>query len=164
MTSTVTVRSTRRTVARGKGLLGGAVLLAACVLLLWINRGFGIYAITGFLWPHTDGVVISARRTSSPTIQFQTRDGATRQFTEDYIRLCGGGHDLCWIREFNPGQVVPLVYDPAFPVRAYVRDFALYSNVLSFFLELGAAAFFAFIICLALFNRPINYSIRIGKQ
>jgi len=160
----VTRLSARSTQARSTGVWGGVVLLAACGLLLWVNRGFGVYALTGFLWPSTNGVVVSPRRTSSPMIQFQTRDGGTEQFTEDYILLCGSSRDFCWIRNFDPGQVVPVVYDPARATRAYVRDFALYSNVVLFFLELGCGLFIGLILCVALFKRPITYSVQVGGQ
>ena len=87
---------------------------------------------------------------SDPTIEFQTPDGATRRFSEDYILLCGSRRDLCFIRHFAQGQVVPVTYDRVFPERAYVRDWALIANVITFFIEIGLTLMFVLMLIVIL--------------
>ncbi|MGA7857565.1 MAG: DUF3592 domain-containing protein, partial [Terracidiphilus sp.] len=118
--------------------LGGVVLVVCAISFLWYNIGFARYALTGFLWERTSGIVQDASRTSTPTIQFSTSDGVSHQFKEDYILLCGGRSTFCWIRDFNPGEVVPVVYDPGSPQTAFVYDWALFSGVISWILMASA--------------------------
>ena len=147
---------------RGPTLLGGAVLLAGTLVLLWINLGFARYALTGFFWAETGGTVLNACSSSSPTIQFTTPDGAAHTFSEDYILLCGR-RSLCFVRDFSPGQAVPVVYDPSAPQYAYIHDWALTSNVILWFFEAALALLFAALLAFALRRRPLNLSIRIGS-
>ena len=150
-----------RTDRRGVAVLAGAALLAAAIFLVWLNFDFGRYAFTAFFWDETEGTVVSPRTTSGPTIQFATRDGALHSFTEDYILLCGR-LSFCFPRNFDHGEVVPVVYDPATPQRAYVVDWALYSNVITWFVEVGLALLLALMFVVALTNKPL--SIRIGNR
>ena len=122
---------------RQLALLGCLVLFAACVVLLCVNIGFGRYAITGMFWTRTSGTVIASQTTWKPTIEFMAADGATHRFTEDYFLLCGGLRSFCYVRNFDPGETVPVVYDPAAPRAAFVDDWALRAGVLTW---LGEAA------------------------
>lgn len=148
---------------RGVRLLAGAVLLAAIVALLWMNFDFARYALTGFLWKQVDGTVLSARSTSTPDIRFTAPDGTSHTFHEDYIRMCGR-RSLCFIRDLDPGQVVPVVYDPATPQRAYVRDWALTSNCILWFFELSVGLLSGLMFAVAVRRKPLEVSVRFGAD
>lgn len=65
-------------------------MLALFVLMRYSMFGdIARYALTGMFWEGTHGVVTSPRPTSAPTVQFNTPDGESHIFTEDYILLCG---------------------------------------------------------------------------
>jgi hypothetical protein len=148
----------------GVRLLAGFALLAATLFLLWINVGFARYALTGLFWTQIDGTVLdSSVHSSWPTVQFLTPDGAAHTFSEDYIILCGR-RSLCIARNFTAGQVVPVVYDSTNPRFAYIRDWALYSNVLTWFFEAAIGLFFASMIALLLVKKPLNFSVRLGTR
>lgn len=149
---------------RGLALFGGALLLCGVLFLLYVNFGFARYALTGFLWMRTDGTVLSPSRTSTPTIQFTSGDGAAHVFTEDYVILCGGRRTFCFIRDFNPGQLVPVVYDPGAPQRAFVHDWALFSSTITWFLEAGAALLLALMLAVALAKKPLAISVQLGSR
>jgi hypothetical protein len=157
-----TVRSVEpaRSNRRGWALLGGICLLAACVFLLWLNFSFARYAVTGFRWVETDGTVVTRHRTSAPTIHFSARDGASYNFSEDYYLICR--RSLCFVRNFQPGQVVPVIYDPSVPERAFVHDWALSVGVFNWFAAAVIGAFFALGIFLLLTKKPINFSVRVS--
>lgn len=154
----------RTTNRRTGAALGGVVLVVCAISFLWYNIGFARYALTGFLWERTSGIVQDASRTSTPTIQFSSRDGVAQLFKEDYILLCGGRSTFCWIRDFNPGEVVPVVYDPGSPQTAFVYDWALFSGVISWILMACAGIFFGLITVLVFTKKPLNLSIQIGKK
>jgi Protein of unknown function (DUF3592) len=149
---------------RAGAVLGGVLLVAGAILFLWLNIGFARFALTGFLWERTSGIVQDASRTSIPTIQFVTSDGVSHLFKEDYILLCGGRSSMCLIRDFDPGQVVPVVYDPSSPQTAFVHDWALFAGVISWLLVACAGLFFALMTFLACTKKPLNLSIQIGKK
>jgi hypothetical protein len=144
-------------------LLAGMLLLLCGAYLVWQGRSFGRYAFTGFLWAPSAGVVISPARTSRPVIQFAGPDGAVHQFKEDYWRVCGQRLSFCFVRDFNPGQIVPVIYEPAAPDRAFVHDWALTAGVLSWFLEAGVLLLLALMMCAALIKQPLGLSVRIGE-
>lgn len=156
-------RSTTGFAARSPGLvlLGLVLLVGGCIFFLWQEGGFALYALTGFRWIHTDGTVTNTRSTSNPKIQFIARDGSPVLFNEDYILLCGR-RSFCWIRDFQPGQVVPVVYDPTEPRRAYVHDWALFATALTWFLMAGIALLLALLACLRFIKPPASFSIRMG--
>ena len=143
-------------------LLGGTLLLCGVLYLLYANFVFARYALTGFLWVRTDGTVLSPRRSSTPVIEFATSDGASHLFTEDYVILCGGRRTFCLIRDFNPGQMVPVVYDPAAPQRAFVHDWALISGVITWILEVGGALLLALMLAVTLVKKPLRISVQVG--
>ena len=145
---------------RGRALFGGICLLAACVVLVWLNFSFARYAVTGFRWVETDGTVVSLHKTSSPTIQFTAGDGASYNFSEDYYLICR--RSLCFVRYFQPGEVVPVIYDPSAPQRAFVHDWALSVGVLNWFAAVVIGALFALVIFVALAKKPINFSVRVS--
>lgn len=147
--------------SRGLVLLGGAALIAAAVGLLWANIDFARYAVTGFLWRGAEGTVVSPLRTSSPMIRFAGHDGASHSFTEDYTLACGR-RSLCFPRHFDPGENVPVVYDPGAPGRAFVDDWALFAGVIQWFAEAAAGLVLALIFAAALFNKPFAIGFRIG--
>jgi hypothetical protein len=149
---------------RGVVLLGGMLLLAGCGFFLWQEGGFALYALTGFRWIHVEGTVTSPRRTSKPTIQFTARDGSAVLFDEDYVRLCGGRRSFCFIRDFQPGQAVPVVYDPGEPTRAYVHDWALFATAISWFVVAGIGVLFALLMCVSSIKTPINLSIGVQRS
>jgi Protein of unknown function (DUF3592) len=126
---------------RRGAILALAVLLAFVALLLWNNRGFANYALSGFFWNSAMGTVVAAKPDSTPTVQFATADGATHSFREDYLVLCGGPYKFCIIRDFSIGEQVPVVYAPKAPATAFIHDWALQSYVIAVFLEAGAGLF-----------------------
>ena len=148
----------------GRALFAGALLMAGVILLLCTNISFARYAFTGFFWIRTDGTVTNPATTSKPTIQFATRNGAPHLFQEDYILLCGGRSSFCFVRNFSQGQIVPVVYDPAAPQRAFVYDWALFAGVITWFLEAGMGLVLALMLALLVAKKPLNISIRIGKS
>jgi hypothetical protein len=142
------IASTTRTAApRGRTILFFAFLMAGLIFLLCLRLGFARYAFTCFLWERAEGTVVTTFRTTDPTIQFVGQDGSLHSFSEDYFLLCGR-RSLCFRRSFSPGEVVPVVYDPAAPNRAFVRDFALYSTIFEWFVE----AFFLLVITTLMLN------------
>jgi hypothetical protein len=144
---------------RGVALFGCLVLFVGTVGMLCWNIGFARYAITGMFWQRTSGTVVDARTTSTPTILFEGRDGAGHRFTEDYILLCGGSRSFCFIRDFDPGETVPVVYDPGAPRAAFVDDWALSAGVISWFGEAAAALFFAGMMALLVGRKPLDISV-----
>jgi hypothetical protein len=160
--SRLTTRSTTK--RRGPVLLAGTLLLAGGAFLLWQNIGFGIYALTGFFWIRTDGTITNPRTTSTPSIRFTAHDGAPILFKEDYILLCGGHRSLCLVRDFNPGQVVSVVYDPVQPNRAYVYDWALFAGVITWFLVAGAGLLLALMMSLPFIKAPVNLLLPLGRS
>lgn len=149
---------------RSTAVAGCALLIAALIFLLWLRFDFARYAVTGFLWHQTEGTVINPRITSEPTIQFASRDGATHTFTEDYYLLCGRRSSICFIRDFSPGQIVPIVYNPSDPQTAFVDDWALSANVITWFTEAGALIVLAMITTVLLRNTPLQISFQLGKS
>ena len=97
---------------------------------------------------------------SAPTIQFSTPDGATHSFREDYSSICGGYHSFCSIREFAPGEVVPVVYNPRAPQTAFVHDWALFVTAAKMFFYTGMGLLLALIMAANLTRKPIRDSIR----
>lgn len=156
---------TRSVTPRRKGALwGGVLLLAGAVAWLYFHAGFAWYALTGSLWKHAEGTVVSAGRTPIPTVQFTARDGLVYQFSEDYIQLCGGRRDFCLIRTFVPGQAVPVVYDPLAPRRAFIHDWALFENVGSWFLMALVSLLLAWMIWIAFSGKPANITVSLGSE
>lgn len=155
--------SSRAPQRRWTALLGGVVLLAAAVFLVTLNIGFARYAVTGFSWRRTNGTVVASKRTSTPTIQFSSSDGVLHRFDEDYVLVCGGRSSFCSVRTFSPNDVVPVVYDPRAPERAFVDDWALIAGVINWFLAVGIGLFFLLILVLILVSRPIRFSMRFGN-
>jgi len=150
----VTVRASSRirtttvgTAHRGKAIFCCAALMALCILLLCVRLGFARYAFTFFLWQSAEGTVMNSRSTTDPSIQFAAVDGSLHAFSEDYFLLCGH-RSLCYRRSFSPGEVVPIVYDPGTPERAYVHDWALYVTIFEWFVE----AFFLLLFALLFWN------------
>jgi hypothetical protein len=137
--------------------------MAALIFLLALRLGFARYAFTAFLWERTDGAVISTRRTTDPNIQFAAGDGSLHTFSEDYFLLCGR-RSLCYRRSFTPGEMVPVVYDPAEPSRAFVRDFALYSTIFEWFVELFFLLLLAALLLRLIRGGSSNVSIQIGSR
>jgi hypothetical protein len=151
---------------RGVALLAGTILLAGTVWLLWMNRGFAEYALTGIFWEKAQGTVVdvthSYRPTSRPIVEFSTPDGARHAFTEDYLQLCGHRRTFCFVRSFDPSEQVPVVYNPREPAQAYIHDWALFATVLSVFLEAGAAVLLALVMVVLVRRRPIEATVRFG--
>lgn len=160
----VSVRShATRTIAlrRSPLLLIAALFFGLGIpLFLWLQVGFAIYAASGFSWIHTNGTVTSSRTTDVPTIQFTTRDGSPMAFKEDYFLMCH--RSFCLVRSFDPGETVPVVYDPHTPARAYVYDWALFANTIEWFVMAGI--FLVFVALLLGVCLPINWSVRIGRS
>jgi hypothetical protein len=99
---------------------------------------------------------------SAPTIEFSTPEGASHQFSEDYILLCTGRRSFCYARNFTLGQQVPVVYDPARPERAFVHDWALTATVITVFLEAGIGLLFLLALAALLSKGAIRASVRLG--
>lgn len=152
----------------GLALLGGVVLLAGVAWLLWMQRGFADYALTGFFWDKVQGTVIdpthNSRPTSKPIVEFSTPHGARYAFTEDYVLPCAGRRSFCFIRTFDPGERVPVVYNPRDPTRAYIHDWALTATVLTVFLEAGAGLLLALMMVVLVRRRPMQATIRFGAN
>lgn len=149
---------------RGKALLAATALLAMALILLWLDRGFGVYAATGLFWNEAPGAVVDASRSSVPVIEFATPDGATHRFREDYIQTCRNSRKFCFVRSFQLGEQVPVVYSPRNPERAYVHDWALYASVLGFFLELVLAFFMVLMAMVAVRRRPMEESVEFSSS
>ena len=145
-------------------LLIAAILFGVGIpLFLWHQIGFAMYAATGFSWIHSNGIVSSSRATDVPTIRFTTRDGSPVAFSEDYFMMCH--RSPCFVRHFVPGQVVPVVYDPDTPTRAYVYDWALFTNTIEWFVMAGI--FLLFVLLLVGVRLPTSatsFSARIGRS
>jgi hypothetical protein len=155
--------TTRTGGRRSTAILGAAALMAMLVFLMGMRIGFARYAFTAFLWERADGAVISSSRTTNPTIQFVAIDGSLHAFNEDYFLLCGR-RSLCFRRTFTPGEVVPLVYDPAEPSRAFVRDFALYSTIFEWFVEALFLLLITFVMSQLISGGSGNLSIQLGSR
>jgi Protein of unknown function (DUF3592) len=166
ITNRIQVRSlaTSSTRSRPKAIFFCAILLAGVAFLLWLNRGFALYGLTGLFWSETEGTVIHARNPSTPTIQFSTPDGALYSFSEDYILLCGGRSSFCFIRDFTLGQQVPVVYDPRKPDLAYVHDWALTATVITVFIEAGIGFLIILMLALLLINKPVRVSMNFDSN
>lgn len=149
---------------RGIALCACALLIACVIFLLWLNLDFGRYAVSGFFWERAEGTVLSSGTTSVPTIQFAAHDGATHRFTEDYIILCGGRGSLCFIRDFRQGEVVPVVYDPSAPQKAFVDDWALSAGIITFFAEATGGMILVLMFAVLLRQRPLQLSLRLGES
>lgn len=100
--------------------------------------------------------------TSRPIVEFSTPGGARYAFTEDYVRLCRGRRSFCFVPSFEPGEQVPVVYNPRDPARAYIHDWVLLATVLTVFLEAGAALLLALMMVVLVRRRPIEATIRFG--
>lgn len=162
ITNRIQVRSlaARSTRSRPKAIFFCAILLAGVALLLWINRGFALYGLTGLFWSQAEGTVIKAEpNNSKPTIQFSTPDGSVYSFSEDYILLCGGSRTFCTIRDFTLGQQVPVVYDPTQPNLAFVHDWALTATVIDVFIEAGFGFLLVLMLAVLLIKKPLRVSM-----
>lgn len=155
--------TTRTPARRGTAILGIAALMVMLIFLLGLRLDFARYAFTSFLWKRAEGTVISTRRTIDPTIQFAAGDGSLHTFSEDYVLICGR-RSLCFRRSFAPGEVVPMVYDPATPERAFVHDFALYSTIFEWFVEAFFLLLMALLLSSLLSSGSGNVSIQIGSD
>ena len=146
VTLNVRSRTTRTLAFRGSPLLLIAAIFfgVGIPFFLWQQIGFAMYAATGFSWMHTNGTVTSSRTSDVPTIQFKTRDGSPVAFKEDYFLMCH--RSPCFVRHFDPGQLVPVVYDPDTPMRAYVYDWALFVNTIEWFVVAGIFLFFVLLL------------------
>ena len=145
-------------------LLGIILLLTVDLFMLWARFGFAEYAAGGFLWwSQTPGTVINADHSSNPTVQFAADDGTPHQFREDYILLCQGSRTLCFVRNFAPGEVVQVVYDPYAPQRAYIHDWALFATAGSWFLEALAALVLLLMLAASLSDTG-SFSFQIGQR
>lgn len=142
-------------------LFGCGALVVAMLIMLWFNAGFWRYALTGLFWTETRGVVVSPSRTSTPIIQYKTRDGTIRSFSEDYVLLCGGRSSFCFVRNFDRGDTIPVVYDPSAPERVFVDDWALRANVINWFLEAGFTLILSLILFVVVRRKSINVSYRV---
>jgi len=152
-------RSTRRfatTTGNRFLLIAGVLLFLVCgPWFLWHQFGFAEYAFTGLSWIRAQGTVTDSHTTFKPTIQFAARDGSPILFTEDYLEICGR-RSFCFVRHFTPGQVVPVVYDPAKPERAYVYDWPLFAATIQWFLMAGFMLLIALVVYSWLFGTPAN--------
>jgi hypothetical protein len=154
----------RLVLSRKTALLCGAILLLGDLCLLVCNFGFATYAMGGFLtWSHANGTVISATNSSAPMVEFVTDDGSVHQFSEDYILLCGARYSLCYIRDFTVGQRVPIVYAPRNPGRAYIHDFALIENSITWFFEAFLGLLFLWMMTFRATGKGGSFSLHIGQ-
>lgn len=158
----ISVETRQGTRPRGGALLAVFVLLAMAVILLWLDRGFAEYTMTGILWDQAQGTVVDATNNSVPTVEFSTPDGATHQFKEDYILLCQGSRRFCFVRSFQLGEQVPVVYNPQRPARAYIHDEALYGSVLGFFVDAILALLLVPMMIIAVRRKPMQATIQFG--
>ncbi len=148
---------------RGIALLSCVLLLAGAIFMVCVNFDFARYAVTWFRWTQTEGTVTNPAKTTSPTIQFATEDGVTHSFTEDYVLLCGTRSSFCFIRSFDPGQTVPVVYDPGTPQRAFVHDWALFAGVIQWFAGIGCGLIIALMLAAWLSSKPLSVSFEVGS-
>jgi hypothetical protein len=152
-------------VSRKTGLLAGVLLLAMDLVLLYVGFGFAEYGLSGFLWwSSANGTVISASNSSVPTVEFVDAYGTPWQFHEDYIVLCQSRRSFCWVRNFSPGQTVPIVYDPHDPNRAYIHDWALTANALTWVFEACLAVLLLWMLTFRFTGKPRSFSLEIGQS
>ena len=152
-------------VSNNTAVLAGVVLLLADAVLLCVGFGFAQYALGGLLfWPQANGMVVNARNSSRPTVQYVDADGTPRQFHEDYILLCGSRRSFCWVRRFTVGESVPVVYDPRAPDRAYIHDWALTANALTWFFEAFLGVLLLGMVTVRATGKARSFSIRIGQS
>jgi hypothetical protein len=140
---------------RGASLIA-AVLFAGITILLSVHVEFAWYALSGYHWTRVLGTVVSHDRTSAPAVEFTAVDGSVHSFTENYVQLCGGRSSFCFIRDFQPGQVITVVYDPWNPSRAFVHDYALFTNVITWFVEAGIALLVGWILVSGLSGKALR--------
>jgi len=153
----------QRAVNPKTALLAGLILLAIDLVLLYVGLGFAEYGFGGFLWwSSAQGTVLSARNSSVPTVEFVTDDGTPWQLHEDYIALCGTRRSFCWIRRFSTGERVPVVYDPHDPGRAYIHDWALTANTLTWVFEAWIGLLLLWVLTFRVTGKARSFSIRIG--
>ena len=110
-------------VRRHAGVLFTALLLS----YLWVFSDFA----RSVFWNQTTGIITSPGTTSEPTIRFESIDGVSHSFSEDYVKR------RPFLRSFHQGEIVQVVYDPARPERALVHDWTLFVNRLGWLLSLG---------------------------
>lgn len=146
---------------RWRPFFGGLVVVGIMALWLWADWEFAGYAVTGFFWVQTKGTVVQvdASAASAPTIQFSTPDGATHSFREDYTSICTGRRSFCTIRNFAPGEVVPVVYNPRAPNTAFVHDWALFVTVAKVYFAACVGFMMLLIMAAKLMERPSRSSI-----
>jgi hypothetical protein len=155
--------STQTRGRRGKAILGVALLMVLLIFLMGLRLDFARYAFTAILWQRADGTVVNPGRVWNPTLQFVAHDGSLHAFNEDYGLLCGR-RSLCFPRNFTRGEVVPVVYDPAAPERAFVRDFALYSTIFEWFVEAFILLLMALLLSSLVSGGSGTLSIPIGPR
>lgn len=158
------VRSTpQRSTSRNTALLAGVGLLAMDLVLLYLGFGFAEYGFGGFLWwSQASGTVLSVTDSSAPTVEFVTGEGALHQFHEDYILLCQSRRSLCWVRTFTAGEKVPVVFDPHAPNRAFIDDWALMANSLTWILEALLGLLLLWGLTFRWIGKPGSFSVRTG--
>jgi len=132
-------------VRRHAGVLFTALLLS----YLWVCSDFA----RSVFWNQTTGIITSPGTTTEPTIRFESIDGVSHSFSEDYVKR------RPFLRSFHQGEIVQVVYDPARPERALVHDWTLFVNRLGWLLSLGMT-----LLILAMkFTGKSRMSLRIGQ-
>jgi hypothetical protein len=161
-----TLRPARqRAVSRKTALLAGIALLAMDIVLLYLGFGFAEYGAGGFLWwSQANGTVISATNSSVPTVEFIASDGTPSQFHEDYIALCMTRRSFCWPRNFSVGQRVPVIYNPHVPDRAYIHDWALAENSLTWIVEACMGLLLLWMLTFGVTGKPRSFSFQTGQS
>lgn len=142
--------------------LGTALFMALLLGYLWFNFDFARYAVTGVFWKQTAGTVTSPGTTFEPTIRFEGIDGLSHFFSEDYILVCSR-RVPCWPRGLHQGEVVPVVYDPARPQRAFVHDWALFANILVWLFVLGMTLLCALIVAMRESGKAMSLRIDLNQ-
>jgi hypothetical protein len=155
----------QRAVSPKTALLAGLVLLTMDVVLLLLGLGFAEYGLGGFLWwSQANGTVVNASNSSVPTVEFVADDGTLSQFHEDYIALCQTRRSFCWVRSFAVGQRVPVVYDRHDPSRAYIHDWALTANALTWVFEACAGLLLVWMLTFRLSGKARSFAVQIGHS
>jgi hypothetical protein len=137
--------------------------MALLLWALWFDFDFARYAVTGFFWEQTTGTVTSPGTTFEPTIRFESIDGLSHSFSEDYIIVCGR-RVPCWPRRLQHGEVVPVVYDPARPQRAFVHDWALFANILTWLFMAGLTLVCGLILAMRSSGKSLIFRIDLGGR
>ena len=100
------------------------LVLAALLLVAGLRRRRRDLAVARH-WHATVGTVVSNKtvgfRSYLPVVQFNAADGQLIQFTSNIGANRRDGHSFLQTPWYEPGEIVPVIYDPQNPQSARIR-------------------------------------------